>query len=149
MPLSSNIIFFFGLTFSFKYKFQGSSIYGWHQWMRFVYPFFSHRLPILAKITPKLCKNMQNLTDDTSIHGWANIIHGWKCHPWMSSMDSVDSIHGWRNIILWWHPRMRITDDGHGQSNDRCPFILIWTIFLTLRHFLFSGKTILELQSKN
>ena len=41
-----------------------SSIHGWHPWMRNVHPFMelssvtfcSHRLPIFAKIPPKLCK---------------------------------------------------------------------------------------------
>ena len=32
------------------------------------------------------------------IHGWRNLIHEWKCHPLMSSMDgepsSLDDIHG-------------------------------------------------------
>ena len=34
------------------------------------------------------------------IHELRNLIHGWKCHPWMSTMDGktsfMDNIHRWR-----------------------------------------------------
>ena len=37
----------------------------------------------------------KNLTVENSIHGWRNLIHGLKCHPWMSSMDGeMSSING-------------------------------------------------------
>ena len=35
----------------------------------------------------------KNLTAENSIHGWRNVIHGWKCHPWMPSLDDI---HRWR-----------------------------------------------------
>ena len=62
----------------------------------------------------------KNLTVENSIQGWRNLIHGWKCHPWMSFMDgemssmdgempsmdgemsSMDVIHRWRNVIHGW-----------------------------------------------
>ena len=33
------------------------------------------------------------------IHGWRNLIHGWKCHPLISFIDgeplSMDNMHGY------------------------------------------------------
>ena len=37
-----------------------------------------------------------------------DVIHGWKCHSWMSSMGD-SSNHGY-------HPWMKTMDDRHGQS---------------------------------
>ena len=87
-------------------------IHGWyfHPWMRFVHPcmelsfvtFWSHRLPIIGKITPKLCKT------------WAESDR-WQFHPWMRNF-----IHGWRNLIHGWkcHRWMRMTYNGHRQSHN-------------------------------
>ena len=52
---------------------------------------------LLTKIG-NLCE--QYMMVYNSIQGWINLIHGWKRHQWMSSMDreplSMDDIHGWR-----------------------------------------------------
>ena len=58
----------------------------------------------------------KNLTDENSIHGLRsviharrNVIHGWKCHLWMSSMDDPSicwmEINGWRT---WTEHKLRI-----------------------------------------
>ena len=118
---------------------------GWHfhPWMRFLHPWMGFLfVRFLVKIVcitffkwEFLSMKFQfscylkkpDLRDGNSIHEWRNVIHGWrnvicgchpwmeKCHPWMK-VSSVDVIHGWRKLIHGWHPRMRMTDDGHGQS---------------------------------
>ena len=54
------------------------------------------------------------------IHGWRNLIHGWKCPLWMSSMDgatsSVDDIHGWR----WQMVEMDGPKDCNFDGEDCC-----------------------------
>ena len=64
-------------------------IHRWHfhPWMRFFHPcmecssvtFCSHRLPILAKFTPKLCKTFTKF-DRWQFHPQMT---EWKCHLWM------------------------------------------------------------------
>ena len=62
------------------------------------------------------------MKEDKSVNGWTNLICGSKCHPWIEEthswikVSSVDVIHGWRNLIHLWHPRIMMTDEGHGQS---------------------------------
>ena len=87
-----------------------NDIHGWHfhPWIRFAHPWIKlYAIRIcssyakfwgnLAKIV-HLCE--QNVMNNNAIHGWANLIHGWKCHQWMSSMDvktsCMDDIYRWR-----------------------------------------------------
>ena len=84
--------------------------------------------------------------NDNSMHGWTKLIHEWKGHLWMSSMDgetssmdesvtcgchpwieepnpwmkvsSVDVIHWWRNLAYGWHRPMKMTYDGHGRTHS-------------------------------
>ena len=55
----------------------------------------------------------KNLMDGNPIHGWRNLIYGWKCHPgcypwmekcyrWMSSMDEEMSSMD-ESVICWCH----------------------------------------------
>ena len=39
-----------------------------------------------------------------------------KSHPWIK-VSSMNVIHGRENLIHGWHPKMMMTDDGHGQSH--------------------------------
>ena len=85
------------------------------------------RLPILAKIALNLWKAWA----ESNIHGWANLIHGWKKQLWMSSMDggtsSIDKsvicgCHPWMETP---HPWMKMRDYGHGRSIC-CKLIKRW-----------------------
>ena len=98
----------------------------------------------------------QNLTNENPIHGWRNLIHEWKCHPWklsmdgemssmdgeMSSMDgkvsSMDVIHGKRNVIHGWLflPWMPSIHDIHGwrrQMTDMDAAYIIIVIFMNMQ----------------
>ena len=80
-----------------------------------IFSCFSKFFGILAKIG-NLCE--QNVIDDSYIYGWTNLIHGWKCLPWME-VSSVNAIHGERTVINGWHPQMKMIDDRHRRSNNR------------------------------
>ena len=121
---------------------HGWHFYPWmrfiHSWMRFIHPcmelssvtFWSYRLLILTKIAPNFVKREQNLINDKSIHGWENLIHEWKCHLWISSMDGGASLmdesvicgchHRWRNLIHGrkCHPCMTLTDEDYGYGRS-------------------------------
>ena len=111
---------------------------------------FAKKQPISVAIFTK------NLTNENPIHGWRNLIHEWKCHPWklsmdgemssmdgeMSSMDgkvsSMDVIHGKRNVIHGWLflPWMPSIDDIHGwrrQMTDMDAAYIIIVIFMNMQ----------------
>ena len=102
----------------------GFSIHRWHFHPWKIVIVIHHIL--LTKITnfsQKLPKNSvkhgQNLTDYNSNHGWVNLIHWWKCHPW---------------IIQGWHPWKKMKDDGHGRSQYVLAYIFDFSEFQFFLH---------------
>ena len=66
---------------------------------------FAHVFQRFGAILAKFCNLCeQNVTNDNFIHGWTNLIHGWKT-------SCIEDIYRW-------HPRMKMTDDGHGHGRN-------------------------------
>ena len=76
------------------------SIHGWHPWMAFLHPWMTLLHPWMTFLHPWMAFSsvwflvkIASIIFSNVIHGLRSVIHGWKCHPWMPSMDDI---HGWR-----------------------------------------------------